>query len=447
MDYIKNDVENNDIPDEIDPYSFLGVKPGDSSNICKKAFRKLITSTDMFVKKVAALAYDMISFENYIKKQLSLLCGSDESFNLSDISNYSKEGNIFKVVKKDHFYYVTIGDLENLTKLYEKDFKILKDKDLFERNLLYIAARNGYNDICQFLLEEGMDPNEIQASESTPLHGAAFYNQNDTIKLLLEYGAKTNIKNFEGNLPFNDANNLKIKEIILKYEKDTITCLLNKLTELNLGKRLVLVKYNNQIIGKKILRNIKFIPDDLNLNYIKKKWEVGWHGTKFEFLESIMKYGLYPSGSTLENGVEIKPLDGHVKLKTKVAGFDDWAKAIFVSPSIFYAGHPAYAKRIISNNEEYCVLVETRIKPGSFSKHPPTVVKYAQKNGEPTFVEYRIEVKDESNLIMRIESKNNVVVTGILFAKSDFLKNIKDYYKGEIFVNSKEEHNLFLTKY
>ena len=97
----------------------------------------------------------------------------------------------------------------------------------------------------------------------------------------------------------------------------------------------------------------------------------------------------------------------------------------------------------MSNYEEYQVLVETRIKPGSFSKHPPTVVQYAQKNGEPTFVEYRIEVKDDSNLIMRIESKNNVIVTGILFAKSDYLKIIKDYYKGEIFVNSKEEHNFF----
>lgn len=82
---------------------------------------------------------------------------------------------------------------------------------------------------------------------------------------------------------------------------------------------------------------------------------------------------------------------------------------------------------------------------GTFSKHPPTVVKYAQKNGEPTFVEYRIQVKDDSNLIMRIESEKNVIVTGVLFAKTEFLENIKDYYQGEIFVNSKEEHNLFLT--
>ena len=44
---------------------------------------------------------------------------------------------------------------------------------------------------------------------------------------------------------------------------------------------------------------------------------------------------------------------------------------------------------------------------------------------------------------MRIEFKKNIIVTGILFAKTEFLKNIKDYYKGDIFVNSKEEQNLF----
>ena len=47
---------------------------------------------------------------------------------------------------------------------------------------------------------------------------------------------------------------------------------------------------------------------------------------------------------------------------------------------------------------------------------------------------------------MRIESEKNVIVTGILFARTDFLQNVKDYFKGEIYVNSKEEKNLFLTK-
>ena len=408
--------------EEINPHEVLKINSKATKYECKSAFRKLITSPNIEEKKRGSLAYD-------------ILCNKNK---------YIKKGNLYSTKIKDHFYYVIIGDLENLKKIYEKNKNILKEKDELGRNLLYISARNGFNDICEFLLEEGMDPNETQGTKSTPLHGAAFYNQDSTVKLLLEYGAKTEIKNIDGKTVLEDAYSKKIKEIILNSQKDKITNLLNDLINKKLAKKLILVKYDNQIIGKKIIRNEEMLSSYINN---EKEWEIGWHGTKFEFLESIMKYGLYPSGSKLENGYEIKPLKGHVQLNIKVDKFNNWAKAIFVSPSIFYAGHPAYAKTIISNNIEYSVLIETRIKKGKFTQHKPTVVKYAQKNGEPTFIEYRIEVKDDSNLIMRIESEKNVIVTSILFAKTDFLKNIKDYYKGEIFVNSKEEKNLFLTDY
>ena len=408
--------------EEINPYEVLKINSKATKYECKSAFRKLITSPNIEEKKRGSLSYD-------------ILCNKNK---------YIKKGNLYSTKIKDHFYYVIIGDLENLKKIYEKNKNILKEKDELGRNLLYISARNGFNDICEFLLEEGMDPNETQGTKSTPLHGAAFYNQDSTVKLLLEYGAKTEIKNIDGKTVLEDAYSKKIKEIILNSQKDKITNLLNDLINKKLAKKLILVKYDNQIIGKKIIRNEEMLSSYINN---EKEWEIGWHGTKFEFLESIMKYGLYPSGSKLENGYEIKPLKGHVQLNIKVDKFNNWAKAIFVSPNIFYAGHPAYAKTIISNNIEYSVLIETRIKKGKFTQHKPTVVKYAQKNGEPTFIEYRIEVKDDSNLIMRIESEKNVIVTSILFAKTDFLKNIKDYYKGEIFVNSKEEKNLFLTDY
>ena len=48
------------------------------------------------------------------------------------------------------------------------------------------------------------------------------------------------------------------------------------------------------------------------------------------------------------------------------------------------------------------------------------MVKNAQKNREHTFVEYRIEVKDGSNLIKRIESVKNAIVDGFLFIKNKF---------------------------
>ena len=59
--------------------------------------------------------------------------------------------------------------------------------------------------------------------------------------------------------------------------------------------------------------------------------------------------------------------------------------------------------------------------------------------------EYRIEVKDNSDIIMRVESEKNVVVTSVLFAKTEFLENIKNYYEGDIYVNSNEEKKLFMT--
>ena len=59
-----------------------------------------------------------------------------------------------------------------------------------------------------------------------------------------------------------------------------------------------------------------------------------------------------------------------------------------MSPSIFYAGHPAYANIIYSfDDTEYSILVETRRKPGSYRKFPPSVIeKLPQKNNEPSFV-------------------------------------------------------------
>ncbi len=43
----------------------------------------------------------------------------------------------------------------------------------------------------------------------------------------------------------------------------------------------------------------------------------------------------------------LKCVEGHVPLGKEVAGYKDWAKAIFVSPSIYYSGNPIYAKPVI----------------------------------------------------------------------------------------------------
>ena len=60
-------------------------------------------------------------------------------------------------------------------------------------------------------------------------------------------------------------------------------------------------------------------------------------------------------------------------------------------------------------------------------------------DGGASRIECRIEVKDNSNIIVRVESEKNVIVTAILFDGNEFLENIKNYYEGDIYVNSDEE--------
>ena len=96
--------------------------------------------------------------------------------------------------KKDHFYCVVVGDLDTLKRLVNQNKKILLEKDDLQRSLLYLAARNGFFNICEFLLKNGANINETQKDGSTPLHGAAFYNQEIIVQLLLEYGVKNKYK-------------------------------------------------------------------------------------------------------------------------------------------------------------------------------------------------------------------------------------------------------------
>ena len=71
-----------------------------------------------------------------------------------------------------------------------------------------------------------------------------------------------------------------------------------------------------------------------------------WHGTKFEFLESIIKKGLKLSGSKLPDGTVINTLPGYYSLNDSIAGVKNWSRVIFVFPSIFYSSHACYDEEL-----------------------------------------------------------------------------------------------------
>ena len=405
--------------DYINPYAILNVSFDASPAECKIAYMNLATHPNREIRSKACLAYD-------------IFCNRDK---------YIKQGNLYKVKTKDCFYYSTIGDLNSLKNAINNNKNLLYLKDDLNRSLLYLSSRNGYFNLTEYLIKKGININDVQKDGSTALHGAAYYGQALVVQLLIEYGINIDIKNKFNSTAADEAKTPFIKELILKSKEDRIMNLYHDLYSKGLVSNFVIIKKKDKVVAKKLICSNSILPQ--NFPYINKFWVPVWHGTKFKFLESIIINGLKPSGSQLKNGTKILPLPGHISIDTTISGIKNWAKAVFVSPSIFYASNPVYAQRINSNSKRWAVLIEARVKPNSYTAHNSTVLKYVGKSGENGHVEYRIEVNEENgDYIYRVQQEKNIIIKSITFVSVQFLENVKDYVEGNIVINSKEEKML-----
>ena len=185
---------------EIDPYSVLNISQSSDSTAIKNAFKNLVTSPIRSIKSKACLAYEIL----FNKK------------------NFIQYGNYYKIKVKDCFYFAIIGDLNSLKTLIENNKNLLYTKDYLQRSLLYLAARNGYFDVTEYLLQKGINIDEVQSTGSSALHGAAFYGHESIVQLLIEHGINTKIKNNDGSTAANEAKTPSIENLILKSEQDII---------------------------------------------------------------------------------------------------------------------------------------------------------------------------------------------------------------------------------
>jgi len=377
------DEEYFDYPEILEPYKVLKIPNNASKQMTKSAFRRNLANTN---RSSTCLAYEMI-------------CSKEKFTKIGEEPKY-------KVKNKDQFYYVHVGYLEGLKKFVDHDPSLINKKDHMGRSLLYLAARNGYIDICFYLLQKGANINDTQGSGSTPLHGASFYGNDLVVQLLLQYGADTKIKNNFSHYAFDESKNTSISKNIKDFRNDVINILLTKLDKNNLSHGMRLLKKQGKVVGKKILRNISNVYND---------WILCWHGTHYNALESIMENGLIAAGTKLKNGIELEPKDNHISRYKPVNEIEDWAKAIFVSPSILYALDTCYSERIYSEGEKWGILIETKVRPNSYFARGSTVKRYKLCQNEPKNVEYRIP------------SAEDVAVTSIVFARCSYIDNNKNY--------------------
>ena len=339
----------------INPWVILGLTPATaSSNAVKVAFCQKIEQPQ---RQNRAL----VSFANHILT--------------STVPRYQRQhgSDMFTIKNRDHFAVVAYGNTKELQVLIERDKTLVKKSDEHGRTLLYLACKSGFSDMVKMLLQKGADINKIQQDGSTPLHAAAYFGHSLVVGLLLEYGARIDITNKWGHTAFDEGRSVRIKSLVMNASLDLIFSLKTTLMEQQLVSEMRPIEFKGQVIAKELIRHPNALDrkTSFGLDTILEKWEMTWHGTRFKNLQSIMKHGLLPAGT---GGIEPPP--GHFKLGAFFCNIPNWAAAIFVSPSLTYSAHAAYSERVMSNKEQWCVLIKAYCKPESYKAYDLTVSRY-----------------------------------------------------------------------
>ena len=340
----------------INPWEVLGLASNVASrDAVKMAFRRRITEPQRQNRALASLANHILtSTEPRYQRQP----GSD----------------FYTIRNRDHFTIAACGNTEELGVMIRRDKSLVKASDEHGRTLLYLACKSGFYDMVKMLLQKGADINKIQRDGSTSLHAAAFYGQPLVVGLLLEYGARADIKNRWGQTALEESHSADITNLIQNASSDFIFSLKTKLTTKQLVSEMRPIEFKGKVIAKELIRHPNTLDPKTRreLNTILKSWEMTWHGTRFENIESILTHGLLPAGTR-----GIKPPANHFKLGETFFNIPNWAAAIFLSPSMLYSAHAAYSGRVMSNKEQWCILFKVYCNPGSYKAYDPTVLRYA----------------------------------------------------------------------
>ena len=129
-----------------------------------------------------------------------------------------------------------------------------------------------------------------------------------------------------------------------------------------------------------------------------------------------------------------EPLNGHIPLGQKINNISNWAQAIFVTPSIFYASN--YSETINSDMKEWYIIIEAKIKPDFYSEYEGTIYRYNYKKDEPKNIEYRIKACNYGVVFYgNTKDEEGIVTISLLFVKKKFLEQCQRYIDGNIFIN------------
>ena len=322
------------------------------------------------------------------------------SFEIKDIKEI--------VVKEEKIYLIQLLYLGKYLKEIENNPKVINSNKIPD------------SDFKRQLCESGLIKNEeVKNIDTKQLYKEFKKYENDINNdihkkknnIIIDNDVDDNIPNpILTNLILKRDKNDKIMNLIYKlYNKGFISDYFEIKKDIFTDKNYI---RKNEVAVKKFICSRKNLPT--NWDIISKNWISAWHGTQFEYLESIVENGLKLPGSRLKDGKYVpKPKD--IPLKDEVSGIKNWENAIFASQNIKFAIH--YSNGIDDKKMfDYTGLVEVKIRPNSFTKHKSKFIVYSFLGHYS--IDYGNEQIDD---IFRISSEDDIVVTSITFIHNQYI--------------------------
>jgi hypothetical protein len=133
---------------------------------------------------------------------------------------------------------------------------------------------------------------------------------------------------------------------------------------------------------------------------------IAYHGTNINNIQSILLDGLVVPGTVVSCGKRIQPPINHITRKRTYLGVDDYATAIFLSPSIHYSLDPAFAVLFSACDQLLIPVLECSVKHNSYDAYRSAVAGYTARPGD-----------DMNTIDWRVKDPANIEINAVLFIK------------------------------
>jgi ankyrin repeat protein len=131
---------------------------------------------------------------------------------------------------------------------------------------------------------------------------------------------------------------------------------------------------------------------------------IAYHGTNIKAIESILHDGLVVPGTVVSGGKRINPPENHIARDVTAFKQDDFAAAIFLSPSVHYSSDPTYAIPFSDGDQQLIPVLECSLKKNSYQVYRCTVPNYTEHPGD-----------DINAIEWRVIDPANIEINAVLF--------------------------------